>query len=571
MILSSLVELYDRLAADPEGGVPLLGWSRRPVPVALVLDRDGTAVQLVDQREDTEKKKKVSPSCAVPDHGLPRTSGAKERPYFLCDQSAFLLGTGAKGPALDYFANARALHEKLLAGCADPYAMAILAFFRKWDPAEAAALATSSRLNWEKDVAGLNLAFKLKGEPGFAHDQPALRRLWDAEFAARAEAATGQCLVSGEFGPIASTHAGIKLPGTTGGGAPVVSFNANAFESYGHNSGMNAPVGERSAFAYVTALNELLRPERRRRVSLGETFVVFWADRKCEAETEIAGMFWAEDADGQSQLSLALGEIRDGKATKDALGGMDPDTRFFVLGLGVPGGSRTSVRFWYITTLGKLLDNAAAHQRALKIEKRFPDKDPDCPGAFQLLRATLPSVGEAKIPEPLTAGFLRAIITGSPYPSGLLARVLTRIHTDHGEYDPVSYLRVALVKACLCRGDEKKEQSLMSLDPDELDPGYRLGRLFAVLERAQQIALPDINATIKDKYFGAASTTPRSVFPVLLRLAQHHLRVDACRWLEGRIEQIVDPLAAATAWPAHLSLDQQGLFALGYYHQRTDL
>lgn len=570
MILSSLVALYDRLAADSKSGVPLLGWARRPVPLALELDRDGQAVSLIDLR-DHSGKKAVSPSMAVPEHGLPRTSGARERPYFLSDHTAFILGLGSKGPTPDYFGPSRALHERLLAGCDDPLARAILAFFSSWNPARASALAEAARLDWDKEVAGQNLAFKLKDAPGYAHDRPTLRRLWDDDFAARAQSEAAQCLVTGETGPVARTHGGIKLPGTTGGGAPVVSFNADSFTSYGHESGMNAPVGERAAFAYVTALNELLRPDQRRRVSLGETFVVFWAEVPCEAETELADLFWETDTAGESTLRGALGAIRAGKAAADALSGMDPDTRFFVLGMGVPGGSRVSVRFWYVTTLGKLLENVAAHQRALRIDKRFEDKDPDFPGAFQLLRATLPSVGDAKVPEPLIAGFLRAILTGGAYPDGLLARVLARLHHDHGDYDPVSYLRIALVKACLFRGDKDKEEKFVSLDPDELDPAYRLGRLFAVLERAQQIALPDINATIKDKYFGAASATPRTVFPVLLKLAQHHLRVDACRWLEGRIEQILDPMAPQKAWPAHLKLEEQGLFALGYYHQRADL
>lgn len=570
MILSSLAALYGRLAADPDGGVPLLGWARRPVPLALVLNRDGVPVSLTDLR-DRSGKKAVTPSMAVPDHGLPRTSGARERPYFLSDTTAFILGVGTKGPAPDYFGPARALHERLLAGCGDPLAQAILAFFRDWDPAGIPALTQAARLDWDKEAAGLNLAFKLDGEPGLAHDRPALRRLWDDDFAARIQADTAQCLVTGETGPIARTHGGIKLPGTTGGGAMVVSFNADSFTSYGHEDGMNAPVGEHAAFAYVTALNELLRPDQRRRVSLGETFVAFWAEVPCAAETELADLFWETDTAGESTLRDALGAIRDGKAAKDALLGMDAGTRFFVLGLGVPGGSRVSVRFWYVTTLGRLLENVAAHQRALRIDKLYEKTDPDFPGAFQLLHATLPAVGNAKVPEPLTAGFVRAILTGGPYPQGLLARVLTRMHTDHGDYDPVSYLRMALVKACLCRGDKDKEEKLVSLDPDELDPAYRLGRLFAVLERAQQIALPEINATIKDKYFGAASATPRTVFPVLLKLAQHHLRVDACRWLEGRIEQILDPMKVREAWLAHLKLEEQGLFALGYYHQRADL
>ena len=106
----------------------------------------------------------------------------------------------------------------------------------------------------------------------------------------------------------------------------------------------------------------------------------------------------------------------------------------------------------------------------------------------------------------------------------------------------------------------------MALDPTITNPGYLLGRLFAVLEKAQQYAVPEASTTIKDRFFGSASATPRSVFPQLIRLAQHHIaKAEYGRFTDKLIEEII---AGIQEFPAHLALEDQGLFAIGYYHQR---
>ena len=108
------------------------------------------------------------------------------------------------------------------------------------------------------------------------------------------------------------------------------------------------------------------------------------------------------------------------------------------------------------------------------------------------------------------------------------------------------------------------------LDPDNTHPAYRLGRLFAVLEKAQEEASPGLNATIRDRYYGAASSTPVAVFTTLLRLKNAHLKkltIGQSVSFEKLLTEILGPV---TDFPAHLSLPDQGRFALGYYHQRQD-
>ncbi|MCR6630686.1 MAG: type I-C CRISPR-associated protein Cas8c/Csd1 [Magnetospirillum sp.] len=581
MILSALEQLYGRLAQEDPDGMPRPGWNRRSVSFALVLRADGSVAQISDLRRK-EGKKPFPREMLVPDHGEVRTSAAKTQPYFLCDGTSFLLGANAKtgDKALEYLSHARALHERLLAGSADPFATAILDFFAQWNPGDAASLCQRDGLDWEKEVSGANLVFRLDGQPGFAHESPALAKLWDAEFSRRPSPPIGQCLITGAVVPIARLHAGIKLPGTQGNGAPVVSFNADAFTSYGNDQGMNAPVGEDAAFRYAAALNTLVKPGSRHRLPLGDTVLAFWAESAASGEeAAVAALFGLEDDDSglddalRGRVDAALRALRQGRRPRDAFAELDQDARFFVLGVGAPGGSRVSVRLWLESRFGALVDKVGAHQDALCVEKRFPDKDlpdtePTFPGMRALLRAIVPQGKDDNIPGPLAGALARAALTGTPYPQALLAMALERMRSEHGPFDSVSYLRVALVKACLTRSSQWSPP--VSLDPDETDTAYRLGRLFAALERAQQLALGmGLNATIKDRYFGAASASPRTVFPNLIRLAQHHLSKADAGWLDKLIGDIVD--AIGLPFPATLDLDRQGRFALGYYHQRNDL
>lgn len=381
---------------------------------------------------------------------------------------------------------------------------------------------------------------------------------------------SGECLITGETTALARTHeppTGSDIPGAKSN-AKVVSFNFDSAQSYNKKQSFNSPVSLRAAFQYSTALKRLCRRGSRQRIQIGDATTVFWTERPTEAENLLPWVFdppkEAEDESQKNALEKTLNEIAAGRYPGE-LG--DRDTPFYMLGLS-PNAARISVRFWLVSTLGDLIENLHRHFADLEIV-RGP-KDPPYPALWQLIRET---ARESKDIPPLLGGaVIRSVLSGAPYPSILFSSVLRRIRADR----ELRYVRAAVLKAYLNRntrfGIEPLEKELtMSLDPDRPEPAYRLGRLFAELEKTQEDAQPGINATIKDRFYGAASATPGSVFPRLIRLNQHHLgklEKGARTYHEKRIQQIADGL---NDFPAHLRLRDQGLFAIGYYHQRQDI
>jgi CRISPR-associated protein Csd1 len=237
-------------------------------------------------------------------------------------------------------------------------------------------------------------------------------------------------------------------------------------------------------------------------------------------------------------------------------------TNFYILGLS-PNAARVSVRLFLRTTIRELLDNLRKHYHDMTIERQFSAAaklpDPEFPPTWMLLRQT--ARDSDGIPPILAGPLMRAILSGSRYPDGLYSAVIRRIHADRN----INYLRACIIKGYLNRNHGREIS--MSLDTERLDPAYRLGRLFAALEKTQGDALGNLNASIRDRFYSAASSTPRSVFPRLLRTYQHHLgRLEGGRKVnrEKLVQEIVGPLVN---FPAYLNLADQGLFAIGYYHQ----
>jgi CRISPR-associated protein Csd1 len=237
----------------------------------------------------------------------------------------------------------------------------------------------------------------------------------------------------------------------------------------------------------------------------------------------------------------------------------DTNARFYILGL-APNAARLAVRFWYVATLGELLDHIGDHFANLQIP--HGPKDAEFPAIWQLLRET---ARETKDISPLLGGALaRAVLTGSPYPQALPLAVINRIRADHR----ISATRAAILKAFLIRNHNQTIP--MALDTEKPNPAYRLGRLFAALEKTQEDALPGINATIRERFYSSASATPGAVFPRILRTYQHHLaKLDGGRKVnrERLVQEILNPV---TSFPRHLNLEGQSQFALGYYHQRQN-
>jgi len=556
VILQALNNYYQRLRENPDLDMPLQGFGKQKIHFCLVINKDGELLQVKDLREISGKKP-IPISLTVPQLNKKRSSGID--PNFVWDNTGYVLGVDNKGKSersMECFKSFKDFQHKIGDQIEDDGLKALLKFLDSWTPKKATKLE-----KWE-EMAGQNLVFQLDGDRRYLHDRSAIQAAWARFISAERKGFIASCLVSGETAPIARLHPPIKgVRGAQPSGASIVSFNLDAFESYGKTQNYNAPISETIAFTYTTVLNHLLRFESRQKVQLSDTTTVFWTERESPIEGFMGVILNPTDEAGDlSNIRLFLEAVRDGKMYPE-LG--DPDIKFYILGLS-PNASRLSVRFWHTSTVADIAEKIGQHFRDLTIVKQY-ENNPEFPGMWQLLRQTAVQ-GKTENIHPLLAGaVMRSILTGNTYPQVLLASVIGRIRAEQD----INYLRAAIIKACLVRkfrinriGKEVK----MSLDKESTNVAYRLGRLFATLEKAQLDAVPGANTTIKDRYYGSASTTPRVVFPQLLRLAQHHIqKAEYGRWTDKMIEDI---MSGITEFPAHLSLDDQGMFAIGYYHQR---
>ena len=267
-----------------------------------------------------------------------------------------------------------------------------------------------------------------------------------------------------------------------------------------------------------------------------------------------------------AQAMSVLCRVKNG--IKLGISEFDPDLRCFILGL-APNSARLSVRFWQINSFGELLENISQHYRDMDVVGI--DNIGSFISPYRILKAVAVQESSDNIP-PLMGGLLmKSILSSQNYPQSLYNAALARCRVG-GDHGGVNTIRAGIIKACLIRKfrfnkkTRMEEMLTMGLNDQNTNQGYLLGRLFSMLEKAQRDALgTQINATIRDRYFGAASATPGSVFPILLRLSQHHLaKAEYGRLMDANIQEVVNLLKD---FPKHLNLDDQGQFFLGYYHQ----
>jgi len=407
-----------------------------------------------------------------------------------------------------------------------------------------------------------NLVFKLEGDRRFIHERPDIRKVWLASLGTVEKSEAGMCLVSGEIAPIARLHLAIKgVRDAQSSGAALVSFNLDAFCSYDKSQNFNAPVSESRASAYTKALNHLLASNSNK-IQIGDATTVFWTERDSPVEGFFGMILDPRDTSADDKdLAVFLESVREGKLPRN----IDGAVKFYILGLS-PNASRLSVRFWHVSTVKDISEKLGQHFRDLSMIRPF-DTDPEYPGMWRLLKETSNKKSQDG-PSPLLGGaVMQSILNGTPYPQSLLSAVIGRIRAEQN----INYIRAAIIKAVLVRKKRILNQGMevsMALDKENKNIAYLLGRLFAVLEKAQQDAIPGANTTIKDRFYGSASATPRVVFPQLLRLAQHHIQ--KAEYGKVRDKQIEEIVCDIKEFPAYMGLDEQGLFAIGYYHQRQD-
>lgn len=568
-ILQALDGYYHRLAVRGEVTAP--GWSPEKFGWCVVIDAGGVPVDVYDLHDVSGKKPRPR-LCTVP-AAVKRTVGIA--PNFLWDKTAYVLGRTAgegKRTAQEHAAFVD-MHRQRLAGQDDAGLVALLGFLERWQPER------FDEAPFKADMLDANILFRLDGEQGFIHERPAARALVERGNG-QADGETISCLITGEQAPVARLHPTIKgVEGAQTAGAALVSFNLDAFTSLGKDQGANAPTGVAAAFRYGAALNHLLMrdgPNRVRR-PIGDATVVFWADAGNAEAAEAAEGLFADlidpptDVEEARKIANELEAVSMGRAMPESRLALAKGTRFHVLGLS-PNAARLAVRFWLTDDFEVFARNLVMHYRDTRIDPP-PFGWVGAPSVnLVLARATAFQGKFENIPALLAGEVMRSVLTGARYPQSLLAAVIMRLRAGD---DPLTGWHSAVIRAVLTRDHRKgfqKEDVPVSLAPDEPNKAYQLGRLFAVLETAQRMALGKINATIRDRYFGAASATPARVFPLLLRGVQNHLarlRKDGKgAWLEREIEDILGNLTLDL--PRSLPLAEQGRFAVGYYHQRKE-
>ncbi|MEG2426391.1 MAG: type I-C CRISPR-associated protein Cas8c/Csd1 [Oscillospiraceae bacterium] len=583
MLLESLVNYYELLAGDETSEISTPGYSIAKVSYAIVISKDGTLLNIISLKISDEKgKKQVAQALQVPEQ-VKKTSGIS--PNFLCENGSYVFGVDSKGNperSKNSFLAFKKLHEDILQNVDCDEARAILLFLQNWnidDPLQNEKLS-----DYLEDIyKGANFIFKLDGSDHYIHQNKTICSAWESYKNASSDSTKGQCLVTGELSPIARLHP--TLSGIKGGqamGNTLVSFNAAAYESYGNmkSQGLNAPISEYATFAYGTVLNKLLS-DYSHKIFLGDTTIVFWAQSKQSSYfQDIFAQFieprelnsetpkFVRDESAVAQVKAIFKKIEQGAKINGAFD-FDEDTTFCILGLS-PNAARISVRFFMRNDFGVFIEKLAKHYEDMSIEKQF-EKTPTALSIWRLLNETVAPTSKNKAASPLLAGSVfRSILTGSAYPVFLFTSVMMRIRAEKD----INYAKASIIKGYLlrCPNKEKyKEVLSMSLNPTSTDKAYVLGRLFAVLEKAQMDANPTITATIKDRYFTAACANPAITFPVLLKLSNYHMsKSDYGYQSEKRINAIMELLNMdGNPLPKNLSLEQQGVFIIGYYHQKN--
>ena len=542
MLLEKLIEYPEQLGLPPSLYVegPLRYW--------INLDTQGRFLPpLVDTADPSSPRTRRGQRRMLPQ--AVRSSGI--RPLLLADKADYTLGfTAAEKRA----ARARACHEayvNLVERCfnetREPDVQAVLNFLRS-NPLDLVQPDESF------DPSGI-ISFQVEGRTVI--DNPAVQAFWAAANT-DPEAPPMQCLVCGNWRPVLERlQAKIKgIPGGQSAGTSLISANAAAFWSYGLTASLISPTCSRCGEGFTRGINELLSGTQTRFASGGSVFV-FWT----RAETEFNFLSALEDPD-PTQVRTLMESAWAGRPSD-----VD-DEPFYALSLSANGG-RAVVRDWMDTTVGQARKNLATWFQGQRIAAGY-DGEQRYYGLRALAFATVREPRD--LPVTTTRNLTHAVFTGNPLPMDIMARAIRRNRAEQGVTRP----RAALIRLVLLgeTGDHEEEY-MVQLDATNIDPAYLCGRLLAVLEEAQREAIRGLSTSLVDRFYGTASSAPLSVFPTLVRGSRAHLsklRRDnpgAHFAIDNRMEDILTKLTAEQGFPKSLNLKEQGVFALGYYHQRA--
>lgn len=565
MILQALKEYYDRKAVDPASEMAPPGWEWKEIPFVLVLNHDGVPVSLNSTVEGYGKNKRAK-RYLIP-QGVKKTSGIASN--LLWENPEYALGVAVKSSSERVAEQHQEFKRQIidLGNTPDPGLIAVKKFM---ELSNKVSVLQELGDTWSQLLEeGANITFQLAGEPRIVANSPLVKEIISNKLSVTADN-LAVCLITGQEDSIERLHAVIKgVWGAQSSGANIVSFNSKAFASFGKEQGDNSPIGKTAAFAYTTALNHLLNKDSKQRMQVGDASTIFWSAKPTFFEGQMLDFFAEPPKDDPDRNSRAVESLFKAPQTGTIPDDSETKTNFYVLGLS-PNASRISIRFWIMDTVAGM---------AVKIRQHFEDlrivhgpKEHDTISLFRLLVSTA-ALGKSENILPNLAGdTMRSILGGTQYPQTILQAIIRRIRAEH----EINYPRAALIKACINRSirfnNHKQEREItVSLDTTNNNIGYRLGRLFSVLERIQERSNPGINATIRDRFYGAASGAPVTVFGNLMRLKNHHLSKLENTGERINYEKLIGEIMSGIEdFPAHLPLADQGRFAIGYYHQKQD-
>ena len=581
MILQALYDYAQRKGdALPEDGFEVKEFN-----FLIKIKEDGTFVDLLDMRQEKAGKLRGH-SYTVP-KSIGR-SGAKsyETTFLLWDHYGYVLNepkkvskkeeeikaiSDAEKQNSTFIAMINSLPENVLK---DSAVSAVKKFYEKYQKENYESVRNSEHWSDCAKIAGCNLTFILMGD-----DEPVVYRdtvkNYQRQLIAKQNSDTnedstekiikGVCLITGEKSVISRLHTATAIIGAKSG-AKLVGFQKNSgYDSYGKEQSFNAPVSIRAEAAYTKALNYLIKSPKNR-FRLGEDTIVFWAEKQ-EAELfeSAFSVFFSKDFDSDdpdrcvSEVKNLFNAINTGKLEKI-------DSNFYVLCLS-PNAARISVRFWETGKVEQFAKRIKQHFDDFEIIKPSYD-DKEYLNLYQILSATALEHKMENVAPNLIGSVMQSILKGLPYPATLQQQCIRRIRAEQ----KVTRERAAILKAYINRFNRYKnikEELSVSLDRNCTNKGYLLGRLFAVFEKVQQDTHPGLNATITDRFYGAASTNPVTVFAQLIKLNQHHLGNYDNKGLRiAREKEIGEIMNSIDSFPAHLNLNEQSQFAIGYYHEK---
>lgn len=578
MILQALEQCYDIMVQDKHYEVAPFGYSKVMCNFAIVIDEKGNFKTILDLREG---KKGQSHTVLLQDG---RSRGIK--PYLLCDKSKYIFGKEAdsKGKIVQYQAYLEAMYEKhqqVFSGLKNKGIQAVEKFLMRVLEGEELLIPQNHDC-----YKGALMIFKLEDEQGYIHENLEVKDCWEKYSNSvedgDQEKVIGQCLISGKDNvKIADKHTLIKgVMGAQVAGASLSSVNMNSAESYGVQKVYNAPISEETMFKYTTALNSLIASSKNKLI-IGDTTCVFWTEKEITGNNVdvLMGLFSGVELEEKKELQMEHNEIKHTKNVLErVLMGLniepeilekEEDTKVYILGLS-PNMARLSIRFWYQDTFGHFIEKMKLHYEDMEIVKS--DKAKNSVAIRDIFKSIAVQGKNENIPKVTQNALFTAITEGSTYPQGVYTNILIRIKAEAGDEWCVNTTRVSYIKAFLKRKYrinqlmEKEGELTVALNENSTSTAYHLGRLFAILEKLQQDAG---NTGLRERYFASASTNPKVVFPAILKLAQSHIakisKADGSCYMDKLCQDI---LGEIEEFPTSLSLDDQGLFILGYYHQK---